>query len=563
MEPQAFGPFVLLDALATGGMGEVWLASPRGIGTASGDLCVLKRVKSALADDDDTLKRFVDESRLGLLLRHPCVCRTIDAGRADGSDYLAVELVEGIDLRALVERATRGGFTVDLELALWITACAFDGLAYAHQARHPLTNESLGVVHRDISPHNVMVAKDGISHVIDFGLALSSLREARTEQGIVMGKLAYMSPEQARGEAVDGACDVYAMGVVLYEVITGKRFWGNQSNHEIWSQIGSGEYIPLHFDDVNKSTGGLLAALLHPKPGARVSAAQARDVLLAQLAAGAGAADAKRRLSGLIETLASPELERAARARALAASSQPKAIEYPPTTISLALTELAAVEALLAQATPTVAMTATSTPTLPPITLMSPTMPSTRAVELPGMSSGALPPPPAAVTERVERALNVVKVTPPPPPPTVPSRPTSSSSSLTKVIVAIAVVAVVVGVAIGLASAPETAVAEAPPPPTPTTVPTPAPVPPVAPVESWDAALPPAPPPPPSPPSPSPAPASPPPAAPRDPLMRRAQRLKSCDVNNCGVVISKLIKQGLEPRHVATNMITSCEKQCR
>ncbi len=550
-EPQAYGPFVLLDALATGGMGEVWLASPRGVGVGAPDLCVLKRVKSALADDNDALKRFVDESRLGLLLRHPCVSRTIDAGRVDGSDYLAVELVEGVDLRTLAERAGRGGFTIDLDLALWIGACAFDGLAYAHGARHPINGASLGIVHRDISPHNVMVAKDGVAHVIDFGLALSSLREARTEQGIVMGKLSYISPEQARGDAVDGACDVFAMGVVLYELITGKRFWGNQSNHEIWSQIGSGQYVPDWFDEVNLKTRGLLAALLAADPERRLSAAQARDVLLSQLAGGAGAGDAKRRLAGLIETLAAPELDRFRRARDLASSHPATLVDMAPTTISLAITELQAVEALLAQAAPKLSMVAATMPALPPVTAMSPTMPSGAAPAMPVVSS-------VDPTVRVARA---------PTPPASPAPPPAKASSFPvgAVVGAVVVIAVVVGVAIGLSiggttSPPPPPVLVASPPPAPTPVPPPAAPepPPPPPPPAWDHDLPEALPLPP----PKPTATTPKTTKLRGTLKRRAQKLRDCQVNQCGDVMSTLLANGHKDPSVAESLVDNCESQC-
>ncbi len=358
---QPFGPFMLIDALATGGMGEVWLASPEGVHTATDELCVLKRVKSVLADDDDAVRRFVDESRLGLWLRHPCVARILDAGRVDGSDYLAVELVEGIDLRGLVERAQAARRPLDSDLAMWCLVGTLDGLAYAHAARHPISGDPLGVVHRDISPHNLMAARDGVVRVIDFGLALSTVREARTEQGVVMGKLAYMSPEQARGEPVDDRCDVFSAGVVLYELIAGERYWGGLPQNEIWQLVGRGSFRARRAAEVDAATGGIFSLLVAPHASQRPSAAEARDALLALLDAGPGTDELGRRLGQLVSLMAAPELARVDKARDAARSRAPTIGELPRTTISVALAEVRAVEALLKLPPPPVARHAPST----------------------------------------------------------------------------------------------------------------------------------------------------------------------------------------------------------
>jgi len=451
MSAVPFGPFTLLDALASGGMGEVWLASPWGLPSAGDDVCVVKRVKSTLTDDDDTVRRFVDESRLGLLLRHPCVCRTLDAGRVDGSDYLAVELVEGVDVRTLVERAVVANRPIDPDMALWIVASALDGLSYANEARHPLTGVPLGVVHRDVSPHNLMAAKDGIVRVIDFGLALSSVREARTEQGIVLGKLAYMSPEQARGDAVDAAADVYAAGVVLYELLTGERYWGTLSSSEIWSRIGFGTHVPGRVSAADELSGGVLSFMTAADQQDRIGAAQARDLLLTSLRARGGADAARRRLASLVQALAAPELARMAQARVQASSQAPTLHDMPRTTISLALSEVRAVEALLRTLPPNVVLEPVTTTTLPP------------RREPRRVPTGA------AATELVPRQpLQAVVMSPalPSTSPTASSPPATPPgvASSTRAALAVGLAAVVAVVVVALAW-----VAGRPPEPTPTT----------------------------------------------------------------------------------------------
>ena len=530
-----FGPFLLLDTLAAGGMGEVWLASPWGLPGNQEDLCIVKRVKSTLTTDDDTVRRFVDESRLGLLLRHPSVCRTLDAGRVDGSDYLAVELVEGIDVRTLVDRV---GSTqrVDAEMAQWMVACALDGLAYAHQARHPLTSVPLGVVHRDVSPHNLMAAHDGVVRVIDFGLALSSVREARTEQGVVLGKLAYMSPEQARGEPVDTAADIYAAGVVLYELLTGERYWGTMASGEIWRRIGLGTHVPDWFAAADQLAGGVLAYMVAVAPRDRLSAAEARDLLLTNLRNGGGAEAARQRLATLVQAVAAPELERMAQARALARAQAPTWHELPVSTNSLAISEVRAVEALLQARAPELAMK--------PVT--ETTLPNWRPVAADG----------ATATARVAR------VPAPSPSASAPSPSPKRHASVAVALAAVVALAVVVGVVVGASTAmsgvPAPAVADglvtsSSPSPSPS----------------------PSPPPPSSSPSPSPSPSPPPsPLAPTtasstkkpDLLLLQVQHLAGCQ-HACGAFFRPIAAKGLagltpKQRVDLQTLAANCRRSC-
>lgn len=567
---QPFGPFMLIDALASGGMGEVWLASPQGLATAPAELCVLKRVKSVLADDDDAIRRFVDESRLGLLLRHPCVARTLDAGRVDGSDYLAVELVEGLDLRALADRARAAQRPLDAHLAMWCLVGAFDGLAAAHGARHPLTGAPLGVVHRDISPHNLMAARDGVVRVIDFGLALSAVREARTEQGVVLGKLAYMSPEQARGESVDDRCDVFAAGVVLYELITGERYWGGLPQHEIWQLVGRGSFRARHERAVDAATGGLFSLLVAPRAAQRPSAVEARDALLALLDAGPGTDAVAGRLSKLVTAVAAPELARIDRAREVAHSLAPTIGELPRTTISVALAEVRAVEALLQQPPPPITRHAPPTARpLPGLMVQASTVlieratPTLLAERAPVDQGAAQPAPPPGV--RVVSSPSTTTPAPAAARPPLRRRVAMGGGAL----VALVVLALGIGVSLGLREAPAPAPTSAPttvsamaPPPPPATVSAPAPPP--APV------VPPPPAPTPTstpPPPPSPARAARPARSAEDELLARMRALSTCP-HACAQPFTAPSRRGLATitpslRAELPTLVGNCEKVCR
>ncbi len=318
---ERLGPFLLLERIGRGGMGEVWLAQPVSIPGVH-DLCVVKTVRAEQADDPDAVRRFADESRLAMLLNHPHISRVVDAGRAGDVRYLALELVEGVDLLNLLKRLAERGRLLDERIALWIGACVLDALSFAHGAKHPITKTPLGVVHRDISPQNIMCGKNGDAHVIDFGLALSSVKQAKTEQDVVLGKLSYMAPEQARAGAVDQRTDIYATGVVLYEIIAGRRYWGDLEHRQIWMKAGYEDWVPPHWRELPPDIAAFLAPMVARDVKRRsTDAAERLESLMPLLMSRGGAGDASRRLGELVRELALPELERADRARATARTS--------------------------------------------------------------------------------------------------------------------------------------------------------------------------------------------------------------------------------------------------
>jgi eukaryotic-like serine/threonine-protein kinase len=218
------GRYQVVGRIATGGMAEVYLA-------VHGELAgfrtpvVLKKVLPHLACNPEFIDMFLDEARIASLLDHPNVVRIYEVGRSDSEYFLAMELVQGKPLQALLRRAmdTRSS-VLEPRLAAFIVAQAAAGLHHAHNLTDPLGN-TLGLVHRDVSPQNILLSFEGSVKVIDFGVARALGRITETQTGGMKGKFGYMSPEQARGEDLDLRADIFALGVVLWEAVTGKRLF--------------------------------------------------------------------------------------------------------------------------------------------------------------------------------------------------------------------------------------------------------------------------------------------------------------------------------------------------
>ncbi len=218
----AFGRYQLLKKLASGGMGQIFLARAAGE-RGFEKLLVIKRILPHLAEDEEFITMFFDEARIAARLNHPNIVQIFDLGEVDGSYYLAMEYVAGEDLRRLSRHARSEGQPLPLGALCRIVADAAAGLDYAHKAKD--AHGPLNLVHRDVSPQNVLVGFDGAVKLIDFGVAKAAGRAQHTATGILKGKYAYMSPEQAEGEEIDHRSDVFALGIVFWEVLTGKRLF--------------------------------------------------------------------------------------------------------------------------------------------------------------------------------------------------------------------------------------------------------------------------------------------------------------------------------------------------
>lgn len=231
--PVVFGPYTLVRRIGIGGMGEVFLAredTPEGVRA-----CVVKKVLPHLAAQHPFVRRFRDEMRVALRLRHPHIARVLGVGEVEGELYLALEYVQGKTLSRLGQRLREQGRPLPVGLALLVGERVCEALAYAHRATGA-DGRALQLVHRDLSPANVCVSYRGEVKVIDFGAARSSLKEAQTAPRSVIGNLTYMAPEQARRRWVDGRADVYALGAVLWELVAHRALPQGGTPAERWER---------------------------------------------------------------------------------------------------------------------------------------------------------------------------------------------------------------------------------------------------------------------------------------------------------------------------------------
>jgi|SRR5215217_783231 len=238
------GKYQLVRKLATGGMAEVFLAKAAGPGGFEKTL-VLKRILPHLAEDPSFVEMFLGEARLVAGLNHPHIVQIFDFGEAEGSYFLAMELIDGPNLRRWQRQAASKGQPLAPNICAKVVAQAAEGLAFAHDFVDPTTGQPLGLIHRDVSPDNILVSRQGAVKVVDFGIAKVAGQKHRTQTGIVKGKVAYMPPEQVRADPLDRRVDVYALGVVLYELLTGKLPIDGASELALMQAIVSREPMPV------------------------------------------------------------------------------------------------------------------------------------------------------------------------------------------------------------------------------------------------------------------------------------------------------------------------------
>jgi serine/threonine-protein kinase len=317
MTPIPFGRWLLVDRVAIGGMAEVYAAVERG--DASARPYAVKRLLPTLAEDRELVRMFLDEARVAVQLHHPGLVPVHELGKLAGTYYIAMDWVAGTDLRALVDRLASGGGRLPVELAAHVVARAADALDHAHRARG-VDGGELRVVHRDVSPANVLLGFDGAVRVIDFGIA--QLARGRGRSPVLRGKFGYMSPEMVRALPVDRRSDVFALGVVLHELLGGRRLFTGATELAVMERVRAADAPPPSATNaaVPAELDRLVLRALAREPEARFAwASELRDALApwaGRAGPGGGAAALGRLVAETFPEELRAEDERQERARA-------------------------------------------------------------------------------------------------------------------------------------------------------------------------------------------------------------------------------------------------------
>ncbi len=235
-EPGAdFGQYTLEERIAVGGMAEVWKARMKGFEGFQKTVAI-KKILPHLTSSEDFVTMFIDEAKLAAQLNHNNIIQIYDLGKADGEYYIAMEFVEGRDLRAILRTARRRNTAMPEPLALLVAARLADALDYAHRKRD-FDDRDLGLVHRDISPQNVLISQEGEIKLCDFGIAKAVSKVGQTQMGALKGKIQYMSPEQAWGREVDARSDIFSLGVLLFEMLTGQVLFEGETEVSVLEAV--------------------------------------------------------------------------------------------------------------------------------------------------------------------------------------------------------------------------------------------------------------------------------------------------------------------------------------
>ena len=240
--PRLFGKYYLLELINVGGMAEVFKAKMFGV-EGFEKIVAIKRILPEVAEDAEFIKMFVDEAKIAVKLQHPNVVQIFELGKIEDSYFIAMELINGKDLKTIRKRLKRVDLLMPVEQSAYIISQVCDGLDYAHRKTDEKMNP-LNIVHRDISPQNMIVSYEGTVKLIDFGIAKAKSKSTKTQVGMLKGKFSYMSPEQVSGQPIDRRSDIFSLGVVFFEMLTGKRLFLGKNDVETLEKIRNAEVLP-------------------------------------------------------------------------------------------------------------------------------------------------------------------------------------------------------------------------------------------------------------------------------------------------------------------------------
>jgi TonB family protein len=275
-----FGQYVLIEKIATGGMAEVWKARMRGV-EGFQKIVAIKKILPHLSDNQDFIEMFVDEAKLAAQLNHNNIIHIYDLGKIQSSYYIAMEYIDGFDLKTILRRGEERGQPMEPQLALFIASKVASALDYAHRKRD-FEEKEMGLVHRDVSPQNVLISQEGDIKLCDFGIAKAASKASHTQAGALKGKLQYMSPEQAWGRSIDRRSDIFALATVLFELLTGRKLFTGDNELSILEQVREARVTPPSQmnDEVTPEIDRIVLKALQKDPANRYQTAgeMARDI---------------------------------------------------------------------------------------------------------------------------------------------------------------------------------------------------------------------------------------------------------------------------------------------
>jgi len=233
-EPQAFGKYVLTDRIGAGGMAEIFRATAFGVEGFTKEVCI-KRILPNLTIDETFIKMFITEAKISVSLHHANIVQVFDLGRIGEHYFIAMELVRGRDLLQIINRCRTLKRRLPVPISLYLISQVCNGLEYAHRVK--VEGRPAGIIHRDVSPSNILVSWEGDVKVADFGIAKASHKDEKTATGTMKGKYGYMSPEQVLGESIDHRSDIFATGILLYESLVAKRLFKGDTDLETLEKV--------------------------------------------------------------------------------------------------------------------------------------------------------------------------------------------------------------------------------------------------------------------------------------------------------------------------------------
>jgi len=304
--PIKFGKYELLELVGRGGMAEIYRARTVGLGGFE-HYCAIKKILPHLNENQEFITMLVDEAKIAVSLQHANIVAVHDLGKIDGSLYIAMEYVHGMDLATILKTCAYNNFLIPFEHSVQIgmQVCAGMGAAHTKTDEHGV---NLGIIHRDISPHNILISYDGEVKIIDFGVAKASIKMTHTMSGIIKGKLLYMAPEQAMAKEIDQRADLFSLGLVLYKMVTHQLPFEGENEFQIYNKLVQGKVTPPRKLNprVPPSLDELIVKSLRRKPEQRFQDAfefrSALNTVLAELAPGYSPS----RLAAFMETYFPP-----------------------------------------------------------------------------------------------------------------------------------------------------------------------------------------------------------------------------------------------------------------